>query len=143
VSESSEPFRRGDGVHDVVGGGGASRAARVPASVSITGGSTECGFVADDGGVCHRRSHMEEPDAHDFSERVRATRAVDGGRRWSEWIRTVHLIRETLQSVDDLAKLADYGYARRLTENIAALVDLVPTTDPETGSEVFGEKERQ
>lgn len=78
-----------------------------------------CEVVADDGAVCRREAHADDPDAHEF--RQPSTHPVDGGRRWSDWMRMVNEVRRALIgfSVVD----AHTPSSAKLTE-IAGLVGL-------------------
>lgn len=61
---------------------------------SFTVNETPCGVVADDGALCRRTMHMHDPDSHDFS--AGGAESVDGGRKWSDWIKMVHAVRGLL-----------------------------------------------
>lgn len=55
-----------------------------------------CAVRADDDMQCVRAVHPDDPDAHDFTGQVPRHERVDGGRRWSDWIKTVNDVRGLL-----------------------------------------------
>jgi hypothetical protein len=73
-------------------------------------GAGRCPIVADDGEQCRLKPHPGNPDSHQFGD-VPA-RPVDGGKRWSDWIKQVNNLRQILLGyefalgTDDGQKLA-------------------------------------
>jgi hypothetical protein len=71
-----------------------------------------CPEVADDGVQCHRLRHDDDPYAHDFagpgivsligSGGGSGGGPVDGGQKWSVWIKQVHAVRALL--LDQIAE---------------------------------------
>lgn len=55
-----------------------------------------CAVRADDDMQCTRAAHADDPDAHDFAGQEPRHERVDGGRRWSDWIKMVNNVRGLL-----------------------------------------------
>lgn len=96
----------------------------------------QCPELADDGAQCQREygDHVE----HDFSAQSHPSAAVDGGRKWSDWIKMVHAVRELLmpQATDkDMGKEGRVdewpeAYCREILIAVAMTVDLKVEGNP-------------
>lgn len=88
-----------------------------------------CDAVADDGMRCALMPHPQAKDQHVFttgdfvvgaSSSGNAKEAVDGGRRWSEWIHMVHTARGILTGVP----APNPGHGTLNVEQVAALTEV-------------------
>lgn len=92
-----------------------------------------CTTVADDGERCTRLPHPHDPDGHHFGRESK--NPVDGGRRWSDWIRKVEALKNALIGYE--LRLADPSTQKIM--QLASILELHPIASDQPGFSIISD----